>query len=176
MSINRKLEQRALDKSELEFVAKTRHPELQQVSDNELSSLLKLVRERRDRAKSETQRRKREIRGKAEPKGARASTSVEGNKAKLDVLAAAVRRLNAERTRREEMGSQLSQAELSAAALKMKNEAAGSDGNTFNTRHAHRGMRKIASDHRENLVRPMELGRLRKAASVAQAKRNNANT
>lgn len=173
MSTNRKLEARSLDKGELELVTRTYHPELQQVADDELSSLIKLIRERRDRAKTETQRRKREMRGKADPKGASASRSAEGNKAKLDALAAAVRRLNAERTRREQMASRMSQVDLAKAALKLKQEGVSDESKPFNTRTAHQGMRKVASQRREDLVRPMELGRLRKAASVAQAKRDN---
>lgn len=174
MSINRKQEERALDKGELEMVAKSHHPELQQIDDKELSSLVKLLRERRDRARTETQRRKREIRGKAEPKGATASTLAAGNKVKLEVLASAVRRLNSERSRRERMASQLSQVQLSRAALRLKKTADDDADAPPNTRHAHEGMRKIASARRENLIRPMELGRLRKAASVAQAKTDNA--
>lgn len=173
MAVSRKHEQRALDKGELEMVAKSHHPELQQIDDKELASLLKLLRERRDRAQTETQRRKREIRGKAEPKGARASKSAEGNKAKLEVLSTAVRRVNAERSRRDRMASQLSQVELSRAALKLKRGSGSETEAPANTRHAHQGMRKIASRRRDNLVRPMELGRLRKASAVAQAKRDN---
>lgn len=172
MAVNRKQQERALDKGELEMVEKSRHPELQQLDDKELSSLLKLLRERRDRAQTETQRRRREMRGKAEPKGASASKSAEGNTAKLEVLSTAVRRLNAERSRRERMASQV---ELSRAALKLKQDAGSGHAAPANTRHAHQGMRKIASQRREDLVRPMELGRLRKAGSVAQAKRDNTN-
>ncbi|MEQ1942438.1 hypothetical protein ABMA32_08455 [Mesorhizobium sp. VNQ89] len=172
MAVNRKQQERALDKGEMEMVAKSRHPELQQLDDKELASLLKLLRERRDRAQTETKRRKREMRGKVDPKGAAASKSAEGNKTKLEVLSTAVRRLNAERTRRERMASQV---ELSRAALKLKQKAESGHEAPANTRHAHQGMRKIASQRRENLVRPMELGRLRKAGAVAQAKRDNAN-
>jgi len=172
MAVNRKHQERALDKGELEMVAKSHHPELQKLEDKELASLLKLLRERRDRAQTEMQRRKREMRGKAEPKGATPSKSAQGNKVKLEVLSTAVRRLNTERSRRERMASQVSQAELSRAALMLKQNASEHEA-PANTRHAHQGMRKIASERRKNLVRPMELGRLRKAGAVAQAKRDN---
>lgn len=172
MSISRRQQDRTLDKSEQELVSSTYHPALQDLTDKELSNLTRLVRERRDKARDEVQRRKREIRGKAAPKGAEAATSAVGNKAKLEVLATAVRRVNAERSRRERMASQLTQAELSRRALKLK-QAMPDDDAPLNTRHAHQGMRKVASARRESLVRPMELGRLRKAASVAQAKRDS---
>lgn len=172
MSISRAQGERALDKAEQELVSNTYHPALQDLADKELSSLMKLVRERRDRARDEVKRRKREIRGKAAPKGAEAATSAVGNKIKLEVLATAVQRLNAERSRRERMAAQLTQAELSRRALKLK-MATPEEDTPVNTRHKHEGMRKAASDRPKNLIRPMELGRQRKAASVVQAKRDS---
>lgn len=172
MSISRRQEDRALDKAEQELVARTHHPALQDLADKELSSLTKLVRERRDKARGEVQRRKREIRGKAAPKGTEAATSAAGNKIKLEVLATAVRRLNAERSRRERMASQVKQVELSRRALKLKQASPDEDA-PKNTRHAHQGMRKVASTRRDSLIRPMERGRLRKAAAVAQARQDS---
>ncbi|MCO6389172.1 hypothetical protein [Aliihoeflea sp. 40Bstr573] len=169
MSISRRDEERALSKDEREIVAKTRHPALQDLDDKELSATIKLLRERRDKASGEVQRRRREMRGKAAPKGAEPAGSASGNKAKLEVLATAMRRLNAERTRREEMGSQV---ELAKKALELKRQSSGDD-SPANTRHARKGMRKAASERRQNLVRPMELGRQRKAGAVAQAKRDS---
>lgn len=169
MSISRRDEERALSKDEREIVAKTHHPQLQELDDKELSSVIKLLRERRDKASGEVQRRRREMRGKAAPKGNEAATSASGNKVKLEVLATAMRRLNAERTRREEMGSQV---ELAQRALEMKQASDGKDA-PKNTRHARAGMRKAASERRKNLVRPMETGRQRKAGAVAQAKRDS---
>lgn len=173
MAISRTQEERALDKAEAELVAKSHHPALQEIDDKELGSLLKLVRERRDRSRTETQRRRREMRGKAVPKGTSPATSAEGNKIKLEILSMAVRRLNAERSRRERMASRLSQAELSRNALEMKQAVEHADDTRLNTRHAHEGMRKVENPRRKNLVRPMERGRLRKAAAVAQAKRDS---
>lgn len=69
MALNRKQEERALDKDERELVAKSHHPALQDLGDRELTSLVKLLRERRDKASGEVQRRRREMRGKAAPKG-----------------------------------------------------------------------------------------------------------
>jgi hypothetical protein len=172
MSKSRNQEARALDSTEGELVEKSHYPDLKQLEDQDLKSLLQLVRERRDKARTEAQRRRREMRGKIAAKGATLSSSDEGNRTKLEVLAAAVRRLNAERSRRERMAAQLSQAELSSKALKMKQDGDNEEGRPTNTRHAHEGMRKVASERRLSLSRPMERGRLRKAAAVAQAKRD----
>ncbi|HVL71718.1 MAG TPA: hypothetical protein VM434_07525 [Beijerinckiaceae bacterium] len=171
MAITRKQEARALSADERELVEKSHHPALQDLPDEELSGLVKLVRDRRDKAKAQADQRRREMRGKAAPRGATASRADEGSKLKLAVLAMAVRRLNGEAERRRRMAARTSLVERARAALAMK-QASDEKEPGFNTRRAHEGMRNAASRRRENLVRPMELGRQRKAAAVAQAKRD----
>ena len=61
MAITRKTEERALDAEERDLVAKSHHPALQELSDRDLAQLVKLVRERRDRAKTQANQRRREI-------------------------------------------------------------------------------------------------------------------
>lgn len=51
MAISRRNEDRLLDKSEKELVDQTRHPALAGIADKDLSKLVKLLRERRDRAR-----------------------------------------------------------------------------------------------------------------------------
>jgi hypothetical protein len=172
MAIRRKEEERALSADEHELVQKTHHPVLQDLPDQELSDLTKLVRERRDKAKTQANQRRREMRGKAAPKGATPSKSDEGSKTKLAVLAMAVRRLNSEIQRRRSMKAAVAHVESARQALAMKQASEGKDEAGFNSRQAHDGMRNIASQRRPSLIRPMERGRLRKAAAVAQAKRD----
>lgn len=174
MSMSRKEEARALAADERELVEKSHHPQVQELPDDELAKLVKLMRGRRDKARSEANRRRREMRGKAAPKGAEPSAGVAGSKAKVEALATAMRRLNGETERRRRMAQSVSMVESAQRALTMKQAAeSDADDEDFNTRHAHEGMRKNASDKRRNLIRPMELGRQRKAASVAQAKRDS---
>ena len=174
MAISRKDEARALDADERELVEKSHHPMVQELADRELADLLKLVRARRDKARTEASRRRREMRGKSAPKGTTPSTADEGTHVKLDVLAMAVRRLNAESERRRQMAAKVTLAENARNALALKKAGeAESPAETFNARTAHQGMRKTASERRQNLVRPMELGRQRKAGAVAQAKRDS---
>lgn len=172
MAISRQQEIRALDADERALVEKSHHPEIQALSDKELADLAKRMRERRDKAKDRANQRRREMRGKAAPKGATSSTADEGSKLKHAVLATAMRRLNNEKERRRKMTASSSQAEIAQRALAMK-QAAENDDADFNSRHAHQSMRKVSNRKRKNLVRPMELGRQRKAASVAQAKRDS---
>jgi hypothetical protein len=173
MAITQKEEARALDADERDLVAKSHHPALQELSDQDLADLVKLVRERRDKAKTQANQRRREIRGKAAPRGASPSTSDDGSKTKLAVLAMAVRRLNSEIERRRRMGAALDQVGSAKRALAMKQANAGENGGApFNSRQAHAGMRNIRSQKRQQLIDPMERGRLRKAGARAQAKRD----
>lgn len=105
MAHSRKDEARALDAEEMKLVEKSHHPALQDISDAELSDLLKLVRERRDKAQASANRQRREMRGKSEARGARAATENAGTAQKTEVLAMAVRRLNGERECRRRTGT-----------------------------------------------------------------------
>lgn len=173
MAITRKVEERALDVEERDLVQKSHHPALQELSDQDLSQLVKLVRERRDKAKTQANQRRREIRGKSAPKGATPSKSDEGSKAKLAVLATAVRRVNSEVERRRRLRMAVAHLASARKALALKEAAqASGDGAAFNSRTAHQGMRNVLSQRRIDLMRPMERGRLRKANAAAQAKKD----
>ncbi|MBB4094633.1 hypothetical protein [Brucella pecoris] len=171
MAVTKKQEARALNADEKELVEKSHHPFLQDVPDEELSHLAKLIRERRKKAKDQAHQRRREMRGKGAARGTSPSKADEGSHLKVSVLAMAVRRINTEVERRRRMSAS---AELianarKALATKEANEKKGKD---FNTRHALNGMRNIPNEKYDSLVRPAERGRLRKAASVAQAKKD----
>jgi hypothetical protein len=172
MALSRKMEERALDADERGLVARSHHPAVQELPDSELGNLLKLVRERRDRAQTVSSQRRREMRGKGAARGAMASTRDDGSRLKLEVLAMAMRRLNGETERRRRLAAQVALVESARKALSLK-QSAKAEGTEFNSRHAHQGMRAIQNRKAGSLIRPMERGRLRKAAQVSQAKRDS---
>ena len=133
MAISKKQEARALSAEERELVSKSHHPEVQDLSDEELRVLVKLVRERRDRAGTEASRRRREMRGKAAPKGATTSRAEEGSKLKLAALAMAMRRLNGEVERRRKMIARLILIENAQKVLAIKKESDEPRAASFNT-------------------------------------------
>ncbi len=102
MSRSRREEERYLSKDEQEFVEKSHHPEVRELSDSDLSELISRLRERRDRARDIASRQRREMRGKAAPAGAKPSADNTGTREKQAVLAAALKRVNKERERRRE--------------------------------------------------------------------------
>jgi hypothetical protein len=90
---------------------------------------------------------------------------------KTQILARSVARLNTEITRRKQMAANVALRASAQKALVLKKAAEKPEGD-YNTRHAHTGMRANESRKRESLVRPMERGRQRKAAAIAQAHRD----
>lgn len=171
MAVSRKDQARALNAEEKELVEKTQHPHLQEVSDEELTQLAKLIRERRKKARDQANQRRREMRGKSAARGATASKADEGSHLKVAVLATAVARINGEVERREQMAaaSDLIANAQKALAAKLASEKSAK---TFNTRHAHFGMRNIPNEKSSNFARLADRGRNRKTASVKQAKKD----
>jgi hypothetical protein len=170
MAVSRKQEERALSADEWKLVQSSHHPAVQKLSDAELRDLLKTVRERRDRAQSEVHRKRREMRGKAAPKGTQPATKDDGTRAKLGVLAMSMRRLNGEHERRRQLAARVDLVENARLALALKKAKKADRPADFNARHS--GMRPVENAKSKSLIRPMERGRQRKAAAVAQAKRD----
>jgi hypothetical protein len=172
MAVSRKDQARALNAEEKELVEKTQHPHLQEVSDEELAQLAKLIRERRQKARDQANQRRREIRGKSAARGATASKRDDGSHLKVAVLATAVARINGEVERREQMAAadDLIANAQKALAAKLASERKGK---TFNTRHAHLGMRNVPNEKYNTFTRTADRGRNRKTASVRQAKKDS---
>lgn len=171
MAISRKQEARALSADERELVEKSHHPAVQALADSELANVLRLTRERRDRARSIAERQRRELRGKADARGAAASKADDGSKVKQSVLSLAVRRLNSETERRRRMYARLALVDSANRALAMKQEA-DRDAPTFNTRHAHEGLRGRERILVKNHVPGSARGRVRAHGAAMQAKRD----
>lgn len=100
MSRTRREEERLLSSDEHELVGQARQPAVKALGDAELSDLVNRLRARRDRARDIARRQRREMRGKAAPSGATASSDDTGTRAKSDLLAAALKRANKESARR----------------------------------------------------------------------------
>src|SRR5580693_1350067 len=95
-----KLEARLLTAAELELVAVTRPPEIERQSVDELKAVARRLREAHDRAKAIGTRQAREMRGKAEPRGATLAKDNSGTVGKAQALREALDRVEAELSRR----------------------------------------------------------------------------
>ena len=139
MARSRKNEQRELDADEAGLVARLRHPDLAEMPDSNLHDLVRLIRERRDRARDIASRQRREMRGKAAPSGAEPASGDSGTRRKLDVLAAALKRAGKEVTRRRGQEARSNLVDSARRALAMKQEA-GSERTTPAYRTSNEGM------------------------------------
>jgi hypothetical protein len=121
MSDQTKLEARLLSAAELEVVNATRPPAIEQASDEQLKVLAQRLRRARDRAKDIGARQKREMRGKADPRGTKPTRDNTGTLAKAQVLGEAIERVEEELSRRENLTTATTtQADLSRHALELK--------------------------------------------------------
>jgi hypothetical protein len=160
-------EDRLLSLVEREMVEQTKPPALDGLSKEALQALAKRLRSARDRARRIGRQQKREIRGKADPKGATLARDNAGTEAKAQILVDAlkrvtdaVRKLNAP-----------TQAELLRKAAAMKRSAPApqhpGSGHT-----ASKSMRSKPSGRPTVKSDPREIGRVSQAGKVAQAKRD----
>jgi hypothetical protein len=110
-----------LSAAELEVVNASRSPAIEQASDEQLKILAQRLRRARDRAKDIAARQKREMRGKAQPKGTKRTRDNTGTLAKAQVLGEAIERVEEELSRREKLAiTTTTQADLSRHALELK--------------------------------------------------------
>ena len=172
MAMSRRNETRYLDADERDLVEKSRGAALRQLGDGELVELIRLVRERRRRARDIARRQRREMRGKAEPAGASAARRNDGTTRKAEALAGAMKRLNNEIAGRLAASELPDQVRLAKKALRMK-RAAPPERTTPEHRTAGTGMRSIENQKAEDLSRPMEVGRVSQFVKNAQAKRDS---
>ncbi len=147
MSVSRRHETRLLDQSERDLVGRSRRPDLDTVDDAGLSELLRLLRERRDRARDVARRQRREVRGKAAPSGARPATDNAGTREKAALLAAAVKRVGKESERRRSAGARNRTVSGARRALALKRAAGDPAANRPASRTSHAGMASVPNEN-----------------------------
>jgi hypothetical protein len=175
MSAKADSEARLLSAAELEIVNATRDPEIRQLSLEQLKSVGRRLRQACDRAKDIGARQQREMRGKADPRGAKPAQDNTGTTAKVQVLYEAVQRLDAELSRREEANAKRpSQAALSRHALELKLNSK-SEQHPDPGRSASEGMqtKKRQAPPKIGTTRK-EVGRVSQMGKAAQARKDAA--
>jgi hypothetical protein len=167
-----KQERRLLGADELTLVEKTHHPALGLLPDRDLAELRRLLRERRDRARDIAARQRRELRGKAAPKGARAATDDSGTREKRDVLAAAMQRLNKEVTRRQANAARQDMIDSAKRALELRRASEAKSARAPAGRTANEGINpKSAPAY--TLRHPAKAGAISQRNKNMQAKRDS---
>ena len=173
MARSLKHERQLLSADEFTLVEKSHHPALGLLPDKDLAELRKLVRERRDRAQTIAARQRRELRGKATPKGARPAADDTGTREKRDLLAAAVRRLNKEAARREAQAAKQDLINSAQRALELRRSTTSGDASRpLPSRTAHEGLNPKAAPA-YSLRNPAKLGAISQHNKNMQAKRDS---
>jgi hypothetical protein len=172
MAIRMRDEIRALSDDELELVVKTHIPLVLDLTDADLGDITKQIRQKRKRARDIANRQRREMRGKAERPGAAPARDNAGTKHKAAVLAGALKRLNNEKARRARQATTPDQVRFARKALQLKRAGGkGHSGPSYRT--ASKGMRNLENQMPEQLLHPMEIGRVSQFVRNAQAKRDS---
>lgn len=169
MSIAGRAERSLISRDEYEVVRLTHHPEIYDVSDDDLSSTRKRLRDLHAKERTLAWEKRRISRGKAEPRGGSFPGTHERPSRRKQVFAAAVKRLNREIERRAEL-ARPSQAEIAKKALAMRRENFVSP--PPGAARADEGMEVIASRRRRTSVHPGKVGRVSQRTKAAQAKRD----
>jgi hypothetical protein len=168
MSVPIATEQRMLTAAEFEVVRSSHYPEICELSKDQLADAARRLRDYRNKARDIGRQQRREMRGKAAPRGARPASDDTGTTAKRQVFASALRRVNRELGRTEKDERRAGQSEIARRALELK-RAERVRRHPSAGRTAARGMRPIpnesptlAGDAREigraSFVNPSEAG------------------
>jgi hypothetical protein len=152
----------------------TRHPDIEQLSVEQLKGVAQRLRRARDRARDIGSQQKREMRGKADPRGAKPTQDNAGTLAKAQVLGEAIGRVEEELSRRENLTTATTtQADLSRHALELK---------LSHPAPPHPGSGRLASEGMKSKERqkPLrvgaskgEVGRVSQEGKVAQARKDS---
>lgn len=175
---------RLLTAAEQQAVNLTLQPAITALGHRDLQALARRLREARDRARTIGSQQRREIRGKAEPRGAAPARDDTGTNAKEQVLAEALSRVTELLGRAAEMSKPAASAEPSIAVPPVP--AAGSVPVPTGGPPAVRSSKKasvarpaakkaVAKPSKLTTVRsdPREVGRVTKSVASAQARRDS---
>ncbi len=168
MATSRKSERRILNQEEFDLVERTRRPAVSDLPVEELSQLITLIRERRDRARDIAHRQSRQQRGKDRSARGGADGADTGNRYKAALLGEALTRVVEERSRR---GARSLLVESARKALAMK-LAAARQSRPSPGRAANQGMKPQRKERVDRIGSAMEAGRVSQFVRDAQAKRD----
>ncbi|MBP0446373.1 hypothetical protein J8J14_16485 [Roseomonas sp. SSH11] len=164
-------ERRILTDAEFETVAASHYPAICDMPREELVSLARRLREYHGKARDLTHHRRREQRGKAEPRGTTPAPSEAGTSRKKQVFAAALKRLNRQIARLDDLDRGPSQGEIARRALEMK-RANQRRHHPSAGRSAGRGMQARPSTAPTLRTDPREIGRVSQFVRDAQLRRD----
>jgi t-SNARE complex subunit (syntaxin) len=120
MSVPISTEQRMLTAAEVEVVKQTHHPTIAELSQDALADASRRLRDYRDKARDVARQQRREMRGKASPRGAHPTRDSTGTSMKKQIFASALKRVSRELGRSAKAEQRAGQSEIARRALELK--------------------------------------------------------
>ena len=172
MTVPSKAETSLLSHDELEIVRQSHHPDIYQLSSEDLRTVQRRVRDLRDKERTLAWQRRREVRGKAEPRGGSFPGTAEHSLKRKQVFAAALQRVNRETSRLDKLTARSVLSDNARRALAMR-KAGGSVHHPDAGRTLHAGMTKVTNPKRRTKVSPAKVGSVSQATKRSQAVRDS---
>ena len=172
MSASCKFERSLLSHEEHETIRVTHHPAIYQHDAEGLKTLRVRLRQMRDKERTLTRQKQREVRGKAGPRGGSFPGTAEQPLHRKQVFASALKRVNKELSRVRKLEARTAHVEAAWRALALRRAAQFAPypaaGDTANE-----GMQPLLSQRRRTKVPPAKVGSVSQATKVAQAARDS---
>ena len=171
MSVPCKFERSLLSHDEYETIRLTHHPAIYDVDATELADLRSRLRNMRDKERTLSRQKRREVRGKGAARGANFPGTAELPTQRKQIFAAALKRLNTELRRVHNLTARTAHVEAARKALALR-RAANFVPYPAAGLTANEGMAPHSSMRRRKIVTGAKIGRVSQATKVAQAIRD----
>ena len=174
MSDSFKFEQSLLRHDEFEIVRVTHHPNIYDSTEKELRDLRTKLRKMRERERTLARQKRREVRGKAEPRGGSFPGTVEKPKQRKQIFSAALKRVNKEIRRQKVVEARASNVAAARRALAARRAQKFVHHPTADDT-SREGFAPLPNRRRQWKVPPAKIGSISQATKVAQATRDSKN-
>ena len=173
MSTNNRRELSLLSHEEAEIIRASHHPALGELDRKALGEARTRLRDLRGKERSLARQKARELRGKAEPRGGSFPGAAERPQERKQIFAAALKRVNRQRTRLDVEEAKAAHIEAARRALAAR-QANPPPARPKPGRTAGKGMNAVENAKVSSKVAPAKVGSVSQATKKAQAKRDQA--
>jgi len=172
MSESYKFEQSMLGHDEFETVRVTHHPGIYDLTSTDLRDIQTKLRKMRDRERTLARQKRREVRGKADPRGESFPGTVERPTQRKQIFSAALKRVNKELKRQQVLEARTINVEAARRAFSLRraenfvhHPAAGDTSKG--------GLQPLPNRRRRWKVPPQKIGSISQATKATQAARDS---
>lgn len=167
-----KHERSVMTHEEFEILSRSHQPALREVDDEALVEARRAITDLRSKERTFVRRLRRTAKGRAEPRGSSHPGEVERPSQRKQFFSAALKRLNAELTRRRKIDARETLKASAQKALELKSDARRT-ARPAPTRSSSRGMRPIESGKTDDPLFRATVGRVSQRTKNAQAAKDN---